>query len=286
MVYSVLCIVLVSLCLLQAQQKAPIDIDLLDVFTEGALLILGVSWLILVLLARPRGKVTQLLMTGLLGYCLGSYMDFLDEFFIHNSLPSWFNLLEKIPTPLGVVILTYGLWLWREEQVTINTQLRTREQFYRQHELVDQVTQIYTANAMRHQLSTLLNKNEALTLVMIDLNNFSQVNQQQGFEQGDQILTSSAQLIASQIRSQDLVCRFAGDRFLIMLPRCSPQLAMALANDIIDQMNNLNVDASSATLSWSQSDIANNTLSTEQLISDMNEAMTAVKQARQWPQAI
>lgn len=281
-----MCAALVSLCLLQAQAKTLDDIDWLDVSTEGALLILGISWLTLVVQARPGGRVTQLLIVGLLGYSLGCYMDLLDEFFINASLPPWFNWLEKIPTPVGLITLTYGLWLWREEQTTINQQLRTREQFYRQHELVDYVTQIYTASAMRHQLTISIKQVKSLALVMIDLDNFTQVNQKQGFMQGDKILADVAQLIATQLRSQDLVCRYAGDRFIVMMPMCSANLATAIAAELEAKISSLGYHASSTSLHWERSDDSKRVNDADILITEINQQMENVKQARHWPKAI
>jgi diguanylate cyclase (GGDEF)-like protein len=275
--------ILLSLCLLQADTKVSGSIDWLDVATEGALLLLGLSWLALVLQARPGGKVTQLLIFGLLGYSLGCYMDLLDEFFINHSLPFWFAFLEKLPTPIGLLTLTGGLWLWREEQITINEQLRTREQFFRQHKLVDRVTKIYDARAIRHQI--VLNRNNAISLIMIDIDNFSEINQRDGFHQGDKLLANIAQMLTCQLRSQDLVCRFAGDRFIILLPHCSASFSQAMAAELQLAIARFGCQASSAYVHYdphTESAAAD----AENLISQINREMERVKQARSWPKAV
>ncbi|MCL1051736.1 GGDEF domain-containing protein [Shewanella abyssi] len=274
---------LLSLCLLQADTKVSASIDWLDVATEGALLLLGLSWLALVLQARPGGKVTQLLIFGLLGYSLGCYMDLLDEFFVNHSLPSWFAFLEKLPTPIGLLTLTCGLWLWREEQITINEQLRTREQFFRQHKLVDRVTKIYDARAMRQQIA--LNRNHPLSLIMIDIDNFSEINQRDGFNQGDKLLTNIAQMLTCQLRSQDLVCRFAGDRFIILLPNCSAPFSQAMAAELQRAIAHLGCQASSAYIHYDPH-AEQRPVDVDSLISQINKEMERVKQARPWPQAV
>ncbi|WP_394204187.1 GGDEF domain-containing protein [Shewanella waksmanii] len=278
------CTVLFTLCVIQAQPKATTNIDWLDVSAESALLILGLCWLALVLSARPGGRVTQLLIVGLLGYCLGCYMDLLDEFFINDSLPGWFSLIEKLPTPIGLLTLTVGLWMWREEQTTINEQLRTREQFYRQHQLVDHLTQLCDARAMRHQLNQHLSRPHAIALIMIDLDNFNQINRQQGFTQGDQLLTNVAQLLASQLRSQDLVCRYAGDRFIIMLTQCSEHFANAMAKELVAAISPLGCHASHA---MSYTSIPSNQASqtAQQLIDQVNQKLEQVKCHQTWPKA-
>jgi len=48
--------------------------------------------------------------------------------------------------------------------------------------------------------------------------NFSFVNRQYGIVEGDRILREIAHLLLMNIRKTDLVCRYAGDRFVILLP--------------------------------------------------------------------
>nr|PMH99612.1 hypothetical protein BCU55_13695 [Shewanella sp. 10N.286.48.A6] len=280
---TLLCSFLLGLCLMQAVPQIYSSIDWLDVATEGALLLLGLSWLALVLQARPKGKVTQLLLFGLLGYCLGCYMDLLDEFFVNQSLPGWFAFFEKLPTPIGLLTLTGGLWLWREEQITINEQLRTREQFFRHHKLVDRVTKLYDARAIRHQIT--LNLNNSLSLIMIDIDNFTQINQRDGFLQGDKLLTDIAQMLSTQLRAQDLVCRFAGDRFIVLLPNSSESFTKAMATELQLAITRLGCQASSATIYYQpRSNSAPE--DADSMISKINKDMDRVKKARIWSRAV
>lgn len=281
---AVLFSLLFSLCLLQAQLKLTNNIDLLDVVSEGALLVLGASWLVLILSARPGGRVTWLLTIGLTGYCLGCYMDLLDEFFVSESLPSWFKFFEKIPTPLGLIVLTVGLWLWRDEQATINEQLRTREQFYREHQLVDQLTLLCDARAMRIQLNHNMAKFQSTALIMLDLDNFNQINIKYGFSQGDQRLINIAQMLAVQLRTQDLVCRYAGDRFIIMLPNCSETFADAMAIELINAIKKLDCQASYA-IEFLPIEGKKNINNAEEFIEQVNIKLEQVKQ-QCWPKAI
>ncbi|QYK00905.1 GGDEF domain-containing protein [Shewanella psychrotolerans] len=276
---------LLVLCSIQARSKLLIAIDWFDVVTEGALLLLGLSWLVLMLQARPDGRVTRLLILGLLGYSLGCYMDLLDEFFIHQSLPNWFGFLEKLPTPIGLVTLTFGLWLWREEQLTINEQLRTREQFFRQHQLVDRVTKIYDASSMRQQINRNLKQFQSISLIMLDIDNFSEFNAKEGFARGDTLLTDMAQMLACQLRSQDLVCRFAGDRFIIMLPNTSKAFTQAMARHLVDSVSQLKCMVSYAMLHKANLQ-GEHDVDAEQLITQINSEIANIKKSKQWPKAV
>ncbi|WP_300477732.1 GGDEF domain-containing protein [Shewanella sp.] len=214
---SLLIIFIVPLLLWQnTPAKAIPQVDWLDIATEGALFVLGMCWLMVIVSARPSGRVTNLLVVGLASYCLGSYLDLLDEIFIVKTLPVY-NWFENMPTPIGLLILTCGLWLWRDEQAVVNRQLQTREQFYRQHHLTDGLTLLNDAKAFEHHLLKQLAQQQPFGLIMLDIDYFHQYNQLQGAEEGDKLLSDVAQWLSSQLRSQDLVCRYAGDRFIILL---------------------------------------------------------------------
>lgn len=65
-----------------------------------------------------------------------------------------------------------------------------------------------------------------LSLVLIDIDHFKQVNDSFGHHQGDRVLQTIAQVIKLHIRDSDIVCRWGGEEFLLMLPDCDRQHAM------------------------------------------------------------
>lgn len=229
---SLLFIFIVPLLLWQnTPAKAILQVDWLDIATEGALFVLSMCWLMVIVSARPSGRVTNLLVVGLASYCLGCYLDLLDEVFIVKTLPVY-NWFEKMPTPIGLLILTCGLWLWRDEQTVVNRQLQTREQFYRQHHLTDGLTLLNDAKAFEHHLVKQLAQQQPFGLIMLDIDYFHQYNQLQGAEEGDRLLSDVAQWLSTQLRSQDLVCRYAGDRFIILLNGAIAPLASTMAEQL------------------------------------------------------
>jgi diguanylate cyclase (GGDEF)-like protein len=64
-----------------------------------------------------------------------------------------------------------------------------------------------------------LARGEVVTAMFIDLDHFKQVNDVHGHDTGDEVLRTAAQLIMEEVRPNDLVCRWGGDEFLVVL-RC------------------------------------------------------------------
>ena len=66
-------------------------------------------------------------------------------------------------------------------------------------------------------------------LVIADIDHFKQINDRHGHDAGDQVLASTAGLLRSTSRPQDLVARWGGEEFLVLLPDTSAQAAQSVA---------------------------------------------------------
>jgi diguanylate cyclase (GGDEF)-like protein len=65
---------------------------------------------------------------------------------------------------------------------------------------------------------------------MIDVEGFKQINDTHGHLIGDAVLCRVARTLAERLRPHDLLARYAGDEFLLMLPECDIDEATALAD--------------------------------------------------------
>ena len=196
----------------------------------------GLVWLGLVLKSRPAGRVTNFLAIGLGLVFLSWWVDALDEFILLPDAISWDHWLESAPMPLGLVLLTLGIYHWHREQLAISAQMEKRERLFREHLLFDKLTPLNTADYLRRQLQQSLAEARAeqqpLSLVILDLDDFSQINRLHGHAEGDRVLQALTQLLLLNLRHRDLLCRLAGDRFVVLLPNTGAREAQLLAEEL------------------------------------------------------
>lgn len=212
------------------------QINWMDVVGEGGTCAILVGWLIMLLRGRPAGRVTRLLALGLSFTAFSMWMDMLDEFIKLPPEAIWDNWLETAPMPVGMLLLTLGMYHLQQEQHAINNQMSKRERLFREHRLFDNLTPLAGAQYLRQHLRQALpdaaTEQQPLSLVAIDLDDFSQINQRYGQEEGDQVLQVVAQLLLFNLRQQDILCRLAGDRFVAVLPNTGESQARSMADDM------------------------------------------------------
>ncbi|WP_111493508.1 GGDEF domain-containing protein [Marinobacter bohaiensis] len=223
-------------CLALGDTKTWAEIQWLDVFGEGGGALMVLAWLVMVLGSRPAGRVSNLMFAGIAFIFLAMWQDALDEFIRMPPGQWWDTWLESASLPIGMALLTLGLFHWHREQLVISEQLRKRERHFREHKEVDRLTQLASVGYLRRQLGQELGRaREAGTpvcLLMVDIDRFDDLNRRFGTREGDRLLQAMAQLIVMNIRQTDLVCRYAGDRFAVLLPNTGEVLARILARQI------------------------------------------------------
>ncbi len=188
----------------------------MDVVAEGGMSLLALTWCMIVLASRPDGRVTRLLAGGLACIMLGSWADCMDEFYRIDKAAMWDNALEML-VPVGMFVLTAGLYYWRHEQENLNQHLKKRERLFRDHRAFDRVTQLADARYLRAQLKRQREEGPC-ALALLDIDGFYRVNREFGQAEGDRVLQAVSHMLLLNLRNDDLLCRYAGDRFAVLMP--------------------------------------------------------------------
>ncbi|MFZ6801811.1 GGDEF domain-containing protein [Undibacterium sp. Di24W] len=209
-------------------------IQWLDVVAEGGTSLLAGVWLLMTLSSRPRGKVTYLLAAGMGLIMLGAWADCLDEFYKIGKEQRWDHWLEAVFTLGGMLILTAGLYFWRHEQFSLNLHLQKRERLFRDHQAFDRVTQLVDANYLRRLILMEQERHTDVSncVALLDINSFHLLNREHGVDEGDRALQAVAHMLLLNLSNQDVLCRYAGDRFAIYMPTTTPIEAQRKLNHL------------------------------------------------------
>jgi len=77
---------------------------------------------------------------------------------------------------------------------------------------------------------------DPLSLIMLDIDHFKQINDTYGHRAGDRVLQEMARLVAGLIRRADFPARWGGEEFVILLPDTDSKAAVGLAEKIRDRI--------------------------------------------------
>ncbi len=105
---------------------------------------------------------------------------------------------------------------------------------------LDSMTGVYTRRYFISHLGALIERctryRHKLTLLLIDVDDFKQVNDTYGHLEGDRILKAIANILKHCARSADTIARFDGDAFIIALPDTECEEARQIAEGIQEQV--------------------------------------------------
>ncbi len=153
------------------------------------------------------------------------------------------------PMMFGIValFLLAGFYLSQKEAVlrALREELLTQKmeaELNRELTLLDPVTEVYNRRYARviltREASRVRRYGSTLALMMLDITGFRRVNDSIGHTGGDVALRQIAHLIRSKIRNSDIIIRYGGDEFLVILPEAEKsgieRLAARLKLALID----------------------------------------------------
>ncbi len=95
----------------------------------------------------------------------------------------------------------------------------------------------YLEEIMERETRRAIRTEHGLGLVMLDLDHFKKFNDTFGHEAGDTVLRETAAFLLKSVRAEDIVCRFGGEEFVVILPMASLPVTEARAERIRSKLS-------------------------------------------------
>ncbi|WP_037317332.1 GGDEF domain-containing protein [Amycolatopsis orientalis] len=123
-------------------------------------------------------------------------------------------------------ILEAEMWSLRESQIATLNARREHERLSAEHgaitqqALQDPLTGLPNRRALDEKLRSLASSADAqpLAVALVDLDGFKDVNDKQSHAEGDNVLRVIASTLRDALRGDDVVARYGGDEFIVLLP--------------------------------------------------------------------
>jgi diguanylate cyclase (GGDEF)-like protein len=108
--------------------------------------------------------------------------------------------------------------------------------------IVDPLTGVFNRRYLETRLNGEVRRafryKRPLSVLMLDLDHFKEINDQFGHQGGDVVLSRIGTILATESRGGDIVTRYGGDEFLIVAPDTDPDAAMVLAERLRHKIEN------------------------------------------------
>jgi diguanylate cyclase (GGDEF)-like protein len=99
----------------------------------------------------------------------------------------------------------------------------------------------YLEETLEREIRRAVRSEQALGVLMLDLDHFKKFNDTYGHDAGDTVLRETASFLSKSIRAEDIVCRFGGEEFVVILPTAELNNAHARAERIRSKLRELTV---------------------------------------------
>jgi diguanylate cyclase (GGDEF)-like protein len=119
-----------------------------------------------------------------------------------------------------------------------------------------------------------------LSVLLLDLDRFKQVNDAYGHERGDEVLAALGALLRAQLRAGDFPARYGGEEFIVLLPDTARSGAMKIADELRRSLHALKISelTSPVTASFGVSTFPDDSTDPDHLIRTADRALYAAKQ--------
>ena len=100
----------------------------------------------------------------------------------------------------------------------------------------DILTKAFNRAACDTSICQMCTSHQKFSLIMVDIDNFKQINDTYGHLTGDEVIVKTAEVISASVGPDDIVARWGGDEFIIVLPYTSLDRGAKIAGQIKEHL--------------------------------------------------
>lgn len=163
------------------------------------------------------------------------------------------NTLFFIMVSGGLVVMAtaarqrYLQQIDRQTQQLIESEARLRELAIRD-PLTGLFNRRYLEESLALEIIRAARKEYTIGIIMADIDHFKRFNDTHGHAAGDAVLVQIAELLHTHVRLSDVICRYGGEEFLIILPEASREITLLRAELIRESAGKLHLQYEGQTL--------------------------------------
>ncbi len=162
--------------------------------------------------------------------------------------------------------------------VTLKRQRDTLKAIALKDQLTDLYNRYYLLEAAEQRMANAIRHDDPMSLLLMDIDHFKQVNDQHGHLIGDDVLKSLALLLTENCRKEDIAARFGGEEFVILLGHCDQVFAAQKAESIRREVEQLNPQGLPITVSVGVAQFSINDETIERLLDRADRALYQAKE--------
>lgn len=151
---------------------------------------------------------------------------------------SGFYIYMAVVSTLSFMAYGYAVGLRSETQRGHNAALRKRMEDLHLKSITDGLTGAYSHAYLQETLAMEMEgshrRGHPTSVLMLDLDDFKSINDDYGHLFGDQVLKEVTETISMNIRQQDILGRYGGEEFLVIMPGADEETANRVAQRVCD----------------------------------------------------
>lgn len=178
----------------------------------------------------------------LLAFCLHTAPASVTVLVLDNGQNTWVILFTIVLPLIGFTL--HHLMQRRRDNFTrrLVSQLYEEKETYSDLSMLDPLTGLYNRRGLKNRLENILDNHAGSHFVLLlDIDHFKAYNDNYGHAMGDQALARVSVAIRDAVRSRDIVTRYGGEEFLVLLTNVNESIAMKLAERIRQYVLDLDI---------------------------------------------